>query len=68
MNRLKKFRTNSLTYNMEEMTEESLRLSLKLLVYFSEQFLFFYDVFFNPSFIIFVKKNRGRTELWVVMF
>ena len=52
---------------MEGMTEASLRLSFKFMVYFSEQFLFFYVVF-NPSFILFVKTNRGRSELWVVMF
>jgi len=47
---------------MEGMTEASYRLSFKLLVYFSEQFLFFYADF-NPSFILFVKTNRGRSGL-----
>ena len=67
MNKLRKCITNYLICNIEGMNEARLKLSFKILVYLFEQFFFFYVVF-NPSFTLFVKTNRGRSVLWVVMF
>ena len=65
MNKLRKCKINFLICSMAGMNEASLKLSFTILVYFPEQF-FFSMMFF--SFTLFVKTNRGRSVLWVVMF